>query len=131
MSCFVCNNRVFQSVVKVINENVKNVSKHTTQEQKNISLEGCNKFLKMIAELNCKNVSARYKKDVECEVELFDKIPTEPITVKNIKDVDCWMYQTCDYYEKDELFQIVKIARDWAKENFKFSKKEYEEALWG
>ncbi len=125
MSCFVCEDRVFQNVVKVLNQSAKS-------QGKEFSLEFCNELLKMVAELNCRNVATRYDEEqMEIEVTLFDKIPNEPITAQDIKDCDCWMYQTCDYYDDEELYKLVATARDWAKLVTKYSQQEYEEALWG
>ena len=130
MSCFVCDERIFQSVAKVCFMYGIRQEERTTYP---LTIKETNDFIDRIAEFNCRNVAERYReKQQEAFVEYFDELPLDKrISVQDIKYCDCWMYQTCDYFDSDPLFQQVKVATDWAKSVTKYSRAEYEEANWG
>ncbi len=127
MSCFICDEKIFQSVAKVCFQYGKCNDSRLPDTLKNV-----NEFMNRIAELNCRNVAERYREEQQkANVEFFDEVPNEAISVQDIKYCDCWMYQTCDYFDSDPLFEQVKVATDWAKSVTKYSRAEYEEANWG
>ena len=129
MSCFICDEPVFKSVAKVC------FQFGIRQEERNdypLTIKEINDFIDSIAELNCKNVAERYCEDVQtADVEFFDDVPLEAIDVQDIKNCDCWIYQTCDNYDDDPLLQQVERATKWAKSVVKYTKQEYSEASWG
>lgn len=129
MSCFVCEPEVFKGVAKVC---FQFGLRRSERGDYPLTLSEIDEFAKKVAELNCKNYAARYKEDeVSTDVEFFDDVPMEKITVHDIKFCDCWMYQTCDYYDEDPLFKMVAEAVEWAKLITKYSEEEYDEARWG
>ena len=129
MSCFICDEPVFKSVAKVCFHYA------IRQEERNdypLTIKEVNDFIDSIAELNCKNVAERYREEVQtADVEFFEDVPLEAIDVQDIKNCDCWMYQTCDSYDSDPLYQQVLTATKWAKSIVKYTQEEYEEANWG
>lgn len=129
MSCFICNENIFKSVAKVCwNYGVRQVERSLYP----LTLMEMNDFIDEIAELNCRNVAVRYcEEQQEPDVEKFDDIPFEPINVQNIKDCDCWMYQTCDNFDSEPLFEMVKDATEWAKSVTPYTDDEWQEANWG
>ena len=129
MSCFVCRPEVFKSVTKVC---FQYGLRQTSRTEYPLLQSELDEFTKKIAELNARNVSIRYEEETSVEVELFgNDIPLEAITVQDIKNCDCWCYQTCDYLNKDELFKMVEEAKEWARAVVKYTEEEYDEACWG
>lgn len=128
MSCFVCRPETFKSVAKVCFQYGLRQPNRTEYPLLQTELDA---FTVKVAELNAKNVSIRYEEDAQAEIEGFTDIPLEKITVQDIKSCDCWMYQTCDYLDKEPLFKMVKEAVEWAKAVTPYSKEEYSEAEWG
>lgn len=129
MSCFICDEKIFKSVAKVCFQYGIRQEERTAYP---LTIKEVNDFIESIAELNCRNVAQRYREEQQkAYVEFFDEVPFEAINVQDIKYCDCWMYQTCDYFDSDPLFQQVKVATDWAKSVTKYSRAEYEEARWG
>ena len=129
MSCFICNENIFKSVAKVCwNYGVRQVERSLYP----LTLMEMNDFIDQIAELNCRNVAVRYREEQqEAEVEKFEELPLEAINVQDIKDCDCWMYQTCDYYDNEPLYEMVKDATEWAKSVTPYTEEELREANWG
>lgn len=129
MSCFICNKDIFKSVAKVC------FQYGIRQEQRGdypLTMGEIDDFIRKVAELNCKNYALRYEEaEVTADVEGFEDVPLDPITVQDIKNCDCWDYQTCDYCEQDKLFGMVYDAKEWAKTVVKYSDEEYENATWG
>ena len=129
MSCFVCNSDIFRSVAKVC---FQYGLRQSERGEYPLILDEVNAFSKQVAELNCKNYAIRYDEaEVTAEVEILEDLPLEPITVQDIKNCDCWEYQTCDYCEDEKLFGLVYDAKEWAKKNVKYTQSEYDEARWG
>ena len=128
MSCFICCGETFKRVAKVCYHYGVDGKKDGCP----VTLDECNEFAKKVAELNCRNVAIRYKKEQqEVDVPLFENLPLEKITAQDVMSCDCWIYQTCDYCDNDSLFELVADARDWAKSVTSYTEEEYDAALWG
>ena len=128
MSCFVCRPDIFKSVAKVcFHYGIRQISRGDYP----VTVGDLDEFVKKLAELNCKNVSIRYKRDVETEVELFEEIPLETITKQDIADCHCWYYQTCDYCDDDPLCKLVLEASDWAEKAIGWKDSDLVQCNWG
>lgn len=130
MSCFICNPETFKSVAKTCFQYGLRLEESVEFP---VSLEAVNDFMKRIARLNCTNFMFRYddEEEVEAEVELFDELPMGCITVQDIKNCDCWAYQTEDYCDGDDLFKMVEKATEWAKGVVSYTEDDYRNAVWG
>ena len=129
MSCFICDEQIFKSVAKVCFQYGIRQKERTNYP---LTLEELNEFTKKVAELNCRNVATRYNEDeMEASVELFSDIPLESVTVQDIKNCDCWQYQTCDYFDDDELFKMVQTANGSIRAMVEYTDEDYERANWG
>ena len=132
MSCFICKKETFQRVAKVAFV----CGLHGKFRGKfPLTLDEVNMFMRIIAGINCLNYMSRYEKHEDVsgireEVEEFSELPDLKITAQDIKSTQCWMYQTEDYYDKDEYFQLVKQALDWALKYTHISKEDLEKAKW-
>ena len=129
MSCFVCSDEIFKSVAKVcFHYGIRQEGRGDYP----LTLSEVNDFSKKVAELNCKNFAIRYDEaEVTAEVEVLNELPLEPITVQDIKNCDCWDYQTYDYCEDEKLYGLVYDAKEWAKKFVPYTQAEYDEARWG
>lgn len=129
MSCFVCRPKIYKSVAKVCFQYGIRQEKRSCYP---LTLKEVNDYVYGVAKLNNENVAVRYdEEEMEVEVEYFDDIPLDAITAQDVKNCDCWMYQTCDYRDDDEIYLAVAEATKWAKAVSGYSKQEYEEAEWG